>query len=60
MAVNQGDITQWSWVPFSVEPWIMSEQESRIPQAGHEAGTGLPNLYLSSAVYMPFMSVVQR
>jgi hypothetical protein len=35
----------------------MSEQESRIPQAGQGAGTGLPNRTLSSAVYM---SVVLR
>jgi hypothetical protein len=39
---------------------MISEQESRIPQAGQGAGTGLLNLTLSLAVYMPFMSVVLR
>jgi len=36
----------------------MSARDSRIPHAGQGAGLGLPNRILSSAVYVPAMSVV--
>jgi hypothetical protein len=37
---------------------MMFDRESRIPQAGQGAGSGLPNFKQSSAVYIPFISVV--